>query len=132
MLSPGHRATSTYHILAGIEYVDEDSRYADFHPLRVSYVTAVVRSETSVKEAQRRGAARGPEFVRMYVKASWDDLGGRWTQYRRLPADTNLQAGAKAIKNRGAEGLAREELMTPNSLPTSAEACYLPESRGSR
>lgn len=37
---------------AGIQYIDEDGRHADFHCLRHSFVTALVRSGASVKQAQ--------------------------------------------------------------------------------
>lgn len=37
---------------AGIPYIDEDGHHADFHALRHSYVTALVRSGATVKQAQ--------------------------------------------------------------------------------
>jgi len=37
---------------AGIEYVDEDGKYADFHSLRHSYITALAKSGVHPKTAQ--------------------------------------------------------------------------------
>ena len=60
---------------AGIEYTDADSKVADFHSLRVTFISAVVRSGATVKEAQALARHSNPSLTfRVYAKTSLRDL----------------------------------------------------------
>jgi integrase/recombinase XerD len=60
---------------AGVAPVDEDGRVADFHALRHSYITEIVRAGASVKEAQTLARHKTPELTfRVYAHARLHDL----------------------------------------------------------
>ena len=60
---------------AGVPYVDEDGRVADFHALRVSFVSAVVRAGASPKEAQTLARHADPSLTfKVYAKTQMHDL----------------------------------------------------------
>jgi integrase len=60
---------------AGIPSVDEDGRFADFHALRHTFISEVVRAGASVKEAQTLARHKTPELTfRVYAHARLHDL----------------------------------------------------------
>jgi integrase/recombinase XerD len=60
---------------AGIAAVDEDGRALDFHALRHTFITEVVRAGASVKEAQTLARHKTPELTfRVYAHARLHDL----------------------------------------------------------
>lgn len=60
---------------AELSYVDDDGQYADFHALRHSYITDVVRAGASVKEAQTLARHATPDLTfRVYAHARLHDL----------------------------------------------------------
>ncbi len=62
---------------AGVPYVDEDGRYADFHALRVTYISGLVASGASVKTCQTLARHSTPSLtIGIYAKASIHDLTG--------------------------------------------------------
>lgn len=61
---------------ADIPYRDEDERVADFHSLRHSFVTEVVRAGASVKEAQTLARHQDPSLTfKVYAHARLHELG---------------------------------------------------------
>lgn len=60
---------------AGVPYVDEDGKVGDFHSLRHTYVSAVVRGGASVKEAQTLARHSDPSLTfRVYAHARLHEL----------------------------------------------------------
>lgn len=61
---------------AEIEYEDDTGRVADFHALRHSFVTAVVRAGASIKEAQTLARHQDPQLTfKVYAHARLHELG---------------------------------------------------------
>lgn len=61
--------------IAGIAVKDEDGSVIDFHALRHSYITEVVRAGASVKEAQTLARHKTPDLTfRVYAHARLHDL----------------------------------------------------------
>ncbi|MCB9492242.1 MAG: site-specific integrase [Dehalococcoidia bacterium] len=60
---------------AGIEYLDAAGRVADFHSLRVTYITNVVRAGANVKQLQALARHSTPVLsLAVYAKLSLDDV----------------------------------------------------------
>ena len=60
---------------AGVPYVDEDGKVSDFHALRHTFVTGVVRGGASVKEAQTLARHSDPALTfKVYAHARLHEL----------------------------------------------------------
>ncbi|MFH0947128.1 MAG: site-specific integrase [Planctomycetota bacterium] len=89
-----HHRTAAYvkHDLevAGIPYLD-DGRVADFHSLRVTFISEVVASGASVKEAQLLARHADPGLtISVYTKTSLHDLG---RALEAMPGTANAAQG---------------------------------------
>lgn len=62
--------------VAKVGYVDESGRVADFHSLRHTFITNVVRTNATVKEAQTLARHQDPALTfRVYAHARLHELG---------------------------------------------------------
>ena len=59
--------------VAGIAYVDDAGRYADFHALRHSFITNVGRTGTHAKTAQELARHSKPMLTARYTHSFKDD-----------------------------------------------------------
>lgn len=90
--------------LAGLPYRDDNGKVADFHSLRVSFVSAVVRAGASIKEAQTLARHCDPSLTfKIYAKTSLHDLG-------RALAATPPTAGCAAQETTARAGPCRDLL----------------------
>jgi len=90
-----HHRTAAYvkHDLAaaGIPYL-EDGRVSDFHSMRVTFISEVVKSGASVKEAQLLARHADPSLtISVYTKTSLHDLGRALEAMPLLRASTQTR-----------------------------------------
>lgn len=91
---------------AGIPYQDSAGRFEDFHCLRHTYVTEVVRSGATVKEAQTLARHSSPQWtLQIYAHARLHDLE---RTLERLPSATT--EAKEGVENR------REETPIPRAV----------------
>lgn len=77
---------------------DEDGRVADFHSLRHTYATAVVRAGATVKEAQTLARHGSPELTfRVYAHARLSELGRTLDAMPATPGFAKGKHGAMQV-----------------------------------
>jgi integrase len=88
---------------AGIRYVNEDGEIADFHALRHTYVTEVVRAGATVKEAQTLARHSAPEVTfRVYAHAHPHDLSRTLERMQSTEVVTAIAAEPSRTEHRPA------------------------------
>ena len=105
---------------AGVPYVDEDGRVADFHALRVSFISAVVRAGASPKEAQTLARHADPSLTfKVYAKTRMHDL------TRALEAMPETPAESKRLRATGTagEGQHRRQQLQHDPVRSAATRC---------
>ncbi len=112
---------------AGVPYEDEDGRVADFHALRVSFVSAVVRAGASPKEAQTLARHADPSLTfKVYAKTRMHDLS------RALEAVPGPPAEGDRVQATGTagEGVHRRQQLQHDPSRPAATRCDSSEDGG--
>ncbi|GIW78766.1 MAG: hypothetical protein KatS3mg105_0573 [Gemmatales bacterium] len=106
---------------AGIPYVDENGRYADFHALRHTFITNMVKSGISPKAAQSLARHSTIDLtMNVYTSLTVHDQASALAS---LPAIPSLDAGrpeAKALEATGTDGLKKVPTMVPRGAENGA------------
>ena len=86
---------------AGAPYVDASGRIADFHALRVTYITAIVKGGATVKQAQSLSRHSDPKLtLNVYAKLGINDLA---SALDALPAVEKSCSNVAAMKAAGTD-----------------------------
>lgn len=92
---------------AGIAYKDREDQFADFHALRHTYVTEIVRAGASMKEAQTLARHSTPELTfRVYAHTRLHDLK---RTLERMPSSATIET-KEGVEN------ARKETPIPRAV----------------
>ena len=82
-----------------LAYIDDDGRVVDFHALRATYITMLVKSGASVKEAQELARHSDPKLtMNVYTKLGIHDLAGALD---RLPGLSPSQPDRSVLRATG-------------------------------
>ena len=100
-----------------LAYIDGDGRVVDFHALRATYITMLVKSGASVKEAQELARHSDPKLtMNVYTKLGIHDLAGALD---RLPATAPDRPDHDTLRATGTDDAAGFD---PSSRHSSSSA----------
>ena len=103
---------------AGIPYVDESGRYADFHALRHTFITNLVKSGVSPKAAQSLARHSTIDLtMNVYTSLTVQDQASAVASLPKIPAPDRVESGTEAMQGTGTDGLQK----VPTVVPRGAE-----------
>lgn len=89
---------------AGIPYRDADDAVADFHSLRATFISLIIRSGASVKTAQTLARYSTPSLtIGVFAKASLHDISGAVGSLPDLTAELR-DPESQALAANGTDG----------------------------
>jgi integrase len=103
---------------AGIPYVDESGRYADFHALRHTFITNMVKSGISPKAAQSLARHSTIDLtMNVYTSLTVHDQASALASLPAVPTFDRPESGAGALRATGTDGPEK----VPTVVPRGAE-----------
>jgi integrase len=103
---------------AGIPYVDESGRYADFHALRHTFITNMVKSGISPKVAQSLARHSTIDLtMNVYTSLTVHDQASALASLPAVPTFDQPETGAGALRATGTDGPEK----VPTVVPRGAE-----------
>jgi hypothetical protein len=108
--------------VAGIPYVDESGRYGDFHALRHTFITNMVKSGVPPKAAQSLARHSTIDLtMNVYTTLTVNDQASALASLPPIPAMSVVDTGKKELRATGTYGLEKVPTVVPKGAIIGAD-----------